>query len=104
MTAPVTTRLTERVAAEIRAELGRQGKTGLQLAESLGVSRSWVSYRLTGQQAIDMDDVEAIATALDVPLAQLLPVTVAPLPDRRDGQAADDQDGTRWGRERRAAA
>lgn len=28
---------------------------------------------------------------------------VQPLPDRRDDRIPDDQDGTRWGRERRAA-
>jgi len=75
MTAPVATRLTDRAAAEVRAELGRQGLTALQLAERLGVSRSWTSYRLTGQQTIDLDDIERIAQALDVPVAQLLPVT-----------------------------
>ena len=77
MTAPVANRLTQRVAAEIRAELGRQNLTGKRLAELLGVSHSWVSYRLTGQQTIDFDDIEQIAAALDVQVAQLLPVDPA---------------------------
>lgn len=73
MTAPVANRLTQRVAAEIRAELGRQNVTGKRLAELLGVSHSWVSYRLTGQQTIDFDDIEKIAGALGVPVSHLLP-------------------------------
>lgn len=74
MTTPVATRLTDRVAAEIRAELGRQGITALEIAQRLSVSRSWMSYRLTGQQVIDLDDVEKIAAALGVPISQLLPL------------------------------
>ena len=44
-----------------------------ELAELLGVSRSWVSYRLRVEQTIDLDDLERIAAALDVPVSRLLP-------------------------------
>jgi transcriptional regulator with XRE-family HTH domain len=62
-----------RVAEEIRALLGRRRMTGRELARRLGVSPSWVSYRLTGTQPIDLNDLDAIARVLDVGIVDLLP-------------------------------
>lgn len=73
MTNPDTGSLTERAAAEIRAELGRRNMTRLELSKLLGVERMWVYYRLSGETPLKVDDVELIANALGVPLAQLLP-------------------------------
>lgn len=72
MTAPTTVRLTARVAGEIRAELARRGMAAYELAELLGVSRSWVSYRLRVEQTIDLDDLERISEALGVSIFRLL--------------------------------
>jgi transcriptional regulator with XRE-family HTH domain len=73
--------LTERVAEEIRALLGRKRITGAALARSLGVSEAWVSYRLSGKQTIDLGDLERIAAALGVAPVELLPADI-----RRPGQ------------------
>lgn len=73
--------LTERVAEEIRALLGRKRITGAALARSLGVSEAWVSYRLSGKQTIDLGDMERIAAALGVAPVELLPADI-----RRPGQ------------------
>ena len=60
--------LSERVAAEIRAEMGRQRRTGHSLAAQLGWSDMYLSRRLSGRGPLNLDDVEAIATALEVPV------------------------------------
>ncbi len=73
MTPDVTESLNDRVAGEIRAEMGRRQITGRRLADLLGVSHTWVHYRLTGSQAIDFVDVERIAAVLGVPVYQLIP-------------------------------
>jgi transcriptional regulator with XRE-family HTH domain len=65
------------VAAEIRAEMARRRITGQQLAGALGRSNAWISVRLAGKQAIDLNDLERIADALDVSADQLLPARSA---------------------------
>jgi DNA-binding Xre family transcriptional regulator len=85
--------LSDRVAEEIRALLARRRISGRQLAESTGMSQSAVSARLTGVTAIDLDDLERIATALDVEITALLPTparrtlnkTSSPPPVRTSG-------------------
>ncbi|HEY0697216.1 MAG TPA: helix-turn-helix transcriptional regulator [Micromonospora sp.] len=65
--------LSDLVAEEIRAMMARKRISGRQLAQKLGVSPSWVSYRLTGVQPIDLNDLQRIAHALDVIVLNLLP-------------------------------
>lgn len=71
--APKKRPLTDRVAEEIRALMARQRMSGRELARRLNVSASWVNYRLTGSQPIDVNDLELIAEALGVDAAELLP-------------------------------
>jgi transcriptional regulator with XRE-family HTH domain len=63
------------IAAEIRAELGRQSKTNAWLASELDVSEMWVSRRLRADQVQEISDEELgrIAEALGVPVATFLP-------------------------------
>jgi transcriptional regulator with XRE-family HTH domain len=68
-----TATLSALVAEEVRALMARRRMSGRQLAASLGVSPSWVSYRLTGQQPIDINDLHLIAKALGVGVHDLLP-------------------------------
>lgn len=60
------------VAAEIRAILARRGWKGSTLAALLGVNEMWVSRRLRGTKAIDVDDLERIANALGMRPVELL--------------------------------
>jgi transcriptional regulator with XRE-family HTH domain len=53
--------------------LGRRRVSGRELARRLNVSSSWVNYRLTGAQPIDVNDLERIAVALGVTVLDLLP-------------------------------
>lgn len=62
------------VAAEVRAELGRQQITQHQLAARLGWAPALLSRRLTGRTPLRTDDIERIAQVLGVPLSQLIPV------------------------------
>ncbi len=81
VTASVTTTppLTELVAEEIRALLARRRMSGRELARQLGTSPSWVNFRLTGAQSIDLNDLQRIADVLDVDVLDLIP-------ERREGR------------------
>ncbi len=68
----MASRLAGQVAAEIRAELARQRRSGSWLARQLGQSQSSFSRRLVGDLPLDLSELERIAAVLDVPLAQLL--------------------------------
>lgn len=62
----------ERVLAEIRAEMGRQQIRQGELADRIGRSQVWVSRRLSGAREMSLTDLDEIAEALDVPAEQLL--------------------------------
>lgn len=70
MSTPRTT--TERVAAEVRAQMARKRVTQTDLAAALGVSQMTISRRLNGRAPFDVEELAAVALALDVPLATLV--------------------------------
>ena len=74
-TTPVgrTATLSEQVAEEIRAWLGRRRMSQAQLSRAMGQSQMWVSDRLRGIQPIGLDDRQRFAAALDVEVHDLLP-------------------------------
>lgn len=61
------------VAAEIRAQLGRQNRTQAWLSEQTGIGAPSLSRRLKGHLPFSLDELDQIAAALDVPLRTLLP-------------------------------
>lgn len=63
--------MAEVIAAEIRAEMARQGISQRELGERLGFTQAGVSRRLLGQKPLEVDDVERIAEALGVSMQQL---------------------------------
>lgn len=67
-----TTTLAEHVAAEIRAEMGRQRKRQAELAAHLGVTQASISKRLAGKQPFAIRDIERIADWLGVDVTQFL--------------------------------
>jgi transcriptional regulator with XRE-family HTH domain len=81
----IGTPLTERVAEEIRAWMGRRRLSQAELARQLGVSKMWVSYRLNAVQPIDLNDLHAIARVLKVGVADLLPSDVRRTAQSKDG-------------------
>jgi transcriptional regulator with XRE-family HTH domain len=68
----MTTNIREVVAEEIRAELGRQRRSASWLGRQTGMAQPAISRRLTGAVPIDLEELDAIARALDVPLYKLL--------------------------------
>lgn len=68
-----TATLSEMVAEEIRALMARRKVSGRELSAKLGVSPSWISYRLSGKQPIDINDLLRIANALGAGVHELLP-------------------------------
>lgn len=65
--------LNERVAEEIRVLIARRRITASELARKAGMTQRSISRRITGEKAIDMDDLEKIAAALEVEIGDLLP-------------------------------
>ncbi|MCT2282589.1 helix-turn-helix domain-containing protein [Micromonospora chalcea] len=70
--------LSDAVAEEIRVLLTRRRMSQRQLAQALGVSPAWLNYRLTGTQAIDLNDLQRIADTLQVHVTELLPAAFRP--------------------------
>lgn len=64
------------VAAEVRAELGRQGHTTAWLAGQLEVSDMWVSRRLRGRTRFTVEDLHRVASVLGITAADLLQTPV----------------------------
>lgn len=65
-------RLTEQVAAEVRAYMARGRINQTQLAEALGLTQSSVSKRLRGVIAFDVNELQQVAEVLGVHPAVLL--------------------------------
>jgi plasmid maintenance system antidote protein VapI len=56
---------TERMAAEIRAEMARQQRKQGDLAHALGISKAGMSQRLNGHQELTVNEVVRIAAWLE---------------------------------------
>lgn len=76
MTAPATVQLTDLIAEEVRALLGRRRMSASTLARQMGVTQRYVSRRLTGDAPFDANDLQRIAGTLGVPVRALLPDSV----------------------------
>ena len=59
-------------AANVRAEMARQGRTQRELAEMLGVSQPTVSARLSGRRDFTVAELRRISKWLGVPLRTLI--------------------------------
>lgn len=71
------TDLRDTVAGAVRAEMARRRMTQQGLADQLGVGQWWVSKRLTRSIPFTIEDLERIATALQLPPAHFLADRVA---------------------------
>lgn len=68
----MTQSLTQRVAAEVRAEVARQNVTQLELARILEIAQPSVSRRLNGKFPFDTDELDKLAAAFGVPVDRFL--------------------------------
>lgn len=74
--------LSVQIAAEIRKQLFLRDMTATQLGQQAGMTQPYISRRLTGATAFDVDDLQRIAEALDVQVADLLPQHTRTTSDR----------------------
>jgi transcriptional regulator with XRE-family HTH domain len=65
--------LREQVAEEVRALLARKMMTGADVATAMKKSPMYVSRRIRGEVAFDLDDIQAIAEVLGVEIGDLFP-------------------------------
>jgi transcriptional regulator with XRE-family HTH domain len=64
--------------------MGQRGVSGTALAAQIGKSQNYVATRLRNEKPFTVDDVEAIAAALQVPLQDLVQdVAAVEAPARR---------------------
>lgn len=68
----------EHVRGAVRAEMGRRGVSGYELARRTKQSNQVIYRRLSGYVGFSLSDVELIAAALDVPLSTLIPEVAVP--------------------------
>ena len=73
----MTSSLAATVAAEIRAEMGRQQKSQEDLADVLGIARSVISLRLNGHRSFKLAEIEQLADYFGVPITSLIRERVA---------------------------
>jgi transcriptional regulator with XRE-family HTH domain len=62
---------TARVAGNVRAEMGRQNVTQVQLAGAMSLTQAAISRRLTGKVPFNVQELADLAVFLDVPVSRL---------------------------------
>ena len=65
------------IAAEVRAELARQGKTQREIGAVLGLPQPSVQLRLAGKRSFRAEELALLAEALRVPVSQFIPEVAA---------------------------
>lgn len=92
--------LEPRIAAELRAELARQGRSRHWLAEQIGKPVTTVARWLRGPQSPGLNDLDAICQALNMTIADLLAAVqrnggyeVVPIPAGRTRAGSAGVDG-----------
>lgn len=66
---------TAQVAANVRAEIARAGRTQTDVAERLHMTQSALSKRLNGRIPFDINEISAISAELGVPMSALVKAT-----------------------------
>lgn len=61
-----------RIAAEIRAEMARQGVTSSTVAQTTDIARSTLHRKLTGRSEFNLAEAAAVCAALDISLAEIV--------------------------------
>lgn len=77
MTDAVTERgvdLNALVAAEVRAQMARKKRTGVDLAKHLGMAQPTISKRLNGDTPFTVAELAEVAAWLEVPFTALVPI------------------------------
>lgn len=70
----MTTTPNQQVAANVRAEVARSGRSQVTLAASLRLKQQNLTRRLRGRTLFTIDEAYAIASVLGVPASEIFPV------------------------------
>jgi transcriptional regulator with XRE-family HTH domain len=65
------------IAAEVRAELARHGKTQREAGEVLGLPQSAVSLRISGERPFRAEELILLAADLGIPAERFLNIPAA---------------------------
>ena len=82
---------TQRVATELRVEMVRRDITQVQLGARLGRPQSTISRWVKGRSALDVDDLMALCSALDVSVGDILTRAEAAMRDDQPARGADSR-------------
>lgn len=66
--------LSQRVLANLRAEMARTEVTQASLARKLGRPQQFVSRRLSGSVPLSVDDLASFASAIGIPVTDLVAI------------------------------
>lgn len=80
---------TSSVAAEVRAWIGRRGLAQKDICERTGITPSSLSRKLKAKQPFNIDELDRVAGALDVPISAFFPDTEREVNHRNTGEWAD---------------
>jgi transcriptional regulator with XRE-family HTH domain len=75
--------VSERVAANVRAEAARLKLSQRHIADVLGISQSSANRRYLGITPLDVEELYALAASFRMPVTQLLPDAEQTLPEAR---------------------
>jgi DNA-binding phage protein len=62
---------TERIGAELRAEIARQRRSATDVAERAGMVTSTLTRKLDGQYPFNTSELEAVTSALGITMTEL---------------------------------
>lgn len=65
----------QRVGANVRAEMARRKISQQAMSKQVSLSQQGLSRRMTGRIAFSVDELDDIATVLNVPVANLIGTT-----------------------------
>lgn len=86
------------VAANIRAEAGRQGFTQVALGRAIGMTQNQVTKRWKGHVRWQLEELDAVAAVLGLKVVELM------TPTGRDSATIPQRDGRGSGRHKNAPA
>ena len=69
-----TSTASHRVALAVREQLRKSGKTQLDVVDATGIPRTTLNRRMTGNSPFTVNELDLIASFLDVSVSTLLPV------------------------------
>jgi transcriptional regulator with XRE-family HTH domain len=65
--------LAREVTEAVRRHMSQRGVSGLELAKRIGISQNYIAKRLRHEASFTFNDIENIATALQIPVGLLVP-------------------------------